>query len=145
MNIQAKPLNTTVQIPNRYRNNSVTYTFQINFDTDLMEGDYFVMQITGLWTFLANRTSIVSGVNSNLKRTPTWTARVNTTTSISTITLTNFTSILKTTQFTFYLPLITPLAANTYAMTVSAFRKNGNLAQVYTQNVIINKTTGYIR
>lgn len=70
---------------------------------------------------------------------------VNTSTSTTTLTLTNFTIIPKTTQFTFYLPLVTPLLPNTYTLTINSFRFNGGLAQTYNQSILINQTTGYIR
>jgi hypothetical protein len=143
--IKAKPLNTTLAIPNNYRNNSATYIFRINPDTDLVAGDSVVFTFTGVWRFFTNMTSIISGVRGSRSRTPTWTTSVNTSTSVTTLTLSNFTIIPKTTQFTFHLPLVTPLTPNTYTLTVNAFRFNGGLAQTYTQSILINQTTGYIR
>lgn len=143
--IQAKPLNTTLTIPNQYRNNSATYIFQINPDTNLLAGDSMVFSFTGLWTLFTNMTNIISGVTSDGSRTPKWTTLVNTTTSKTTLTLSNFSMIPKTTQFTFYLPLVTPLAANTYSLAINSYRFNGGLAQNYSQNIVINYTTGYIR
>jgi len=139
--IQRKPLNTTIVIPNQYRNNSVTYIFTINTDTDLLAGDYLQFTYTGLWTLFTNMTKIISGVNSNLITT-----YINTTSSITSLTLTNFSSILKSTQFTFYLPLVTPINPNTYTLSITAYRSNGKIAQSYTNNsIVINQTTGYIR
>lgn len=63
--IQAKPLNTTLTIPNNYRNNSATYIFQINPDTNLVAGDSMVFAFTGIWNLLANMTNIISGVSSS--------------------------------------------------------------------------------
>lgn len=143
--IQVKPLNTTVTIPNRYRNNSVTYIFQINPDTNLMSGDYMEFTFTGLWTLFTNMTKIISGVALNANTSPNWTAIVSTSLSTTRLTLTNFSSILKTSQFTFYLPLVTPLTPATYTLTINAYRQNGGLAQTYSQSIIINQTTGYIR
>lgn len=143
--IQAKPLNTTITIPNQYRNNSATYIFQINPDTNLLAGDSMVFTFTGLWTLWTNMTNIISGVTSDQSRTPKWTTLVNTSTSITTLTLSNFSMIPKTTQFTFYLPLVTPILASTYSLAINSYRFNGGLAQTYTQNIVINDTTGYIR
>lgn len=143
--INAKPLNTTLTIPNNYRNNSATYVFQINPDTNLIAGDYMVFTFTGLWTFFTNATNIVSGVTGDTSRSPKWTTLVNTSTSTTTLTLSNFSSISKTTQFTFFQPLVTPILANTYTLTINSYRYNGGLAQTYAQNILINQTTGYIR
>ena len=148
--IRNKPLNATVIIPNQYRNNSLTYIFQINTDTNLLPGDFFEFKFTGIWKLFPAQITIVSGVNSDLTKTPTWTATQTTTPSnTTTLTLTNFTSILKTSQFTFNLPLVTPLglatAAQTYVLTIKAFRAGNKLAQLFTSNIIINQTTGYIR
>lgn len=141
--IRAKPLNVTLTIPNQYRNNSITYIFQINPDTNLVAGDTMVFTFTGQWKLFTNMTSIISGVVSDLSRTPKWTTTSTSTHTI--LTLSNFSIIPKTTQFTFYLPLVTPLTANTYPLTVNSYRFNGGLAQTYTKNIIINATTGYIR
>lgn len=144
--IERKPLKTTVQIPNKYRNNSVTYIFTINTDTDLLVGDYLQFTYTGLWKLFTNMTNIISGVNSDTTHTPVWSTYINTTSSITSLTLTNFSSILKSTQFTFYLPLVTPLTPNTYTLTITAYRSNGKIAQSYTNSsIVINQTTGYIR
>lgn len=143
--INAKPLNTTLTIPNNYRNNSATYVFQINPDTNLQAGDYMVFTFTGLWTLFTNATNIVSGVTGSASRSPKWTALVNTSTSTTTLTLSNFSSISKTTQFTFFQPLVTPILPNTYSLTINSYRFNGGLAQTYSQNILINQTTGYIR
>lgn len=142
--IKAKTLNTTLIIPNKYRNNTLTYTFQINPDTNLFAGDYMVFTFTGLWKILTNLTTIISGVTSSQKNTPVWKAAV-TSTPTTTLTLTNFSSILKTTQFTFYQPIVTPIAPATYSLTINSYRFNGGLAQTYTQSIDINQTTGYIR
>lgn len=138
VSILAKPLNTTLTIPNNYRNNSATYIFQINPDTDLVGGDYMVFTFTGLWNLFTNATSVISGVTSSPTRIPTWRSVVNTTASTTTLTLTNFSSIPKTTQFTFYQPLVTPIASSTYVLTINSYRFNGGLAQTYTQNILIN-------
>lgn len=144
--IKNKPLNTTVTIPNQYRNTSVTYTFEINTDSDLLAGDYILFTFTGIWTLFTNATQIVSGVTSNSASSPPiWTATVNSTASRTSLRLGNFSSILKSKQFTFFQPLVTPLNPSTYTLTIDCYRSNGRLAQTYTQSIIINQTTGYIK
>jgi hypothetical protein len=76
---------------------------------------------------------------------PSWQTVVDTAASKTTLTLGNFSRISKSQQFTFYQPLMTPLSAATYSLTISAFRSHGGLAQRYTKNIVINKTTGYIK
>lgn len=49
--IAQKSMNTTITIPNKFRNNTLTYIFQINMDSDLYAGDYMHLQIAGNWTF----------------------------------------------------------------------------------------------
>ena len=142
--IQNKPLNTTLTIPNNFRNNSVTYTFQINTATNLNPGDYIAFTFGGIWNLNPGRINVVSGLTSTLTNTAVWTASVNTTASLTTLTLTNFSSILQSTQFTFYLPLTTPLNPNTYSLNIKAYRQNGGLAQSYPTSIVINQTTGYI-
>lgn len=145
INILQKPLNATVDVPNKYRNNSATYIAEINFDTDLDAGDYVTMTLTGVWTLLTNATKIVEGVITSPAYHPKWTANVDSANSLTTLTLTNFSKISKSQQMTFYQPLVTPLSAGTYTLTLSAFRSHGGLAQTYSQTVEINQTTGYIR
>jgi len=38
--IKAKDMNVTVTIPNNFRNNTITYIFEINMDSTLEAGDY---------------------------------------------------------------------------------------------------------
>lgn len=143
--IQNKPLNLTLTIPNNYRNTSSTYIFQINPDTTLLPGDYMVFSFNGLWTFYTNSINVISGLVSDSNFTARWRAVVDTANSKTTITLSNFSSIPRTTQFTFYLPLKTPLVGSNYAYTVKSYRANNGLAQSYANNTLINATTGYIR
>ena len=63
----------------------------------------------------------------------------------TTLVLTNFSRIEKSQQFTFFQPLVTPLAAATYPFSIKAYREHGGLAQSFTQNLVINDTTGYIK
>lgn len=104
-----------------------------------------VFKFTGVWNLFTNTTKVISAVTADASHSPKWTALVNTSTSTTTLTLTNFSSIPKTTQFTFFQPLITPILPNTYTVTISSYRFNGGLAQTYSQNILINQTTGYIR
>lgn len=39
----------------------------------------------------------------------------------------------------------TPLTSGTYPLIITAFRSSGGVTEQYTQNLIINDTTGYIR
>jgi hypothetical protein len=143
--IKNKILNTTLTIPNNYRNNSVTYIFQINTATNLNPGDYMTFTLGGIWKLNANAINVISGLTSSSTNTAAWTATINTTSSTTALTLTNFSSILQSTQFTFYLPLRTPLTPSTYSLNINAYRKNGGLAQSYSSTVLINQTTGYIQ
>lgn len=38
--ISSKNMSVTITIPNNFRNNTITYIFQINIDSDLTVGDY---------------------------------------------------------------------------------------------------------
>jgi len=140
-----KPLNATIEVPNKYRNNSVTYIAKVNLDTDLLAGDYLTLTFTGSWTLFTNATKIISGVISSSLNQPKWVTTTNITASLTSLTLTNFSKISKSQQLTFYQPLVTPLAASTYTLTLSAYRANGGLAQTYSRTVDINQTTGYIK
>jgi hypothetical protein len=134
-----------VTILNQYRNNSATYVFQINTDTNLGPGDYLTFTFTGTWNLLTNITHVIDGLFSSPTLTPRWTVTSNSSVPSTTLSLTNFSSILKSTQFTFYQPLVTPLNPSTYSLRIDAFRANGKLAQTYTRSIVINQTTGYIR
>jgi hypothetical protein len=142
--ISRKTMNATVTIPNKFRNNTLTYIFQINMDSDLLVGDYMQIQFTGNWTFFLNDSVFLQGINSDALRTPVFQSSYSWPTS-SNIFIRNFSSILRSSQISFYISLRTPLTANTYTLTLSAFRSNGGLVERYTQPVIINATSGYIR
>lgn len=121
-------MSATVTIPNNFRNNSVTYIFQVNMDSNLYNGDYFKLDLTGIWTFYANQTRLISGVNSDPMHVPTFTpSQVTTSGGVTTLILNNFTSILKSSQIAFYLPLRTPLSAGTYTLSLNAYKFNGML------------------
>ena len=49
--ISKKTMEAVVTIPNKFRNNTITYTFELNMDSDLEYGDYLEMQLTGAWTY----------------------------------------------------------------------------------------------
>lgn len=145
VNIQNKPLNATLTIPNNYRNCSANYIFQINFDTDLNVGDYVQFSITGNWTLFTNRINVVSGIVNSDANTARWISTLNSAATATQLLLTNFTMIPKSTQLTFFLPLMTPLSPSTYTLNINAYRRNGGLAQSYSRTILINQTTGYIR
>jgi|LakMenEpi03Aug12_release.lakeMendotaPanAssembly.Ray.scaffolds.fasta_scaffold406424_2 hypothetical protein len=142
--ISRKTMNATITIPNRFRNNTLTYIFQINMDSDLNVADYMQIELTGNWTFFLNDSIFLQGINSDALRTPVFQSSYNWPTS-SNIFIRNFSSILRSSQISFYISLRTPLTANTYTLTLSAFRSNGGLVERYTQPIIINATSGYIR
>jgi hypothetical protein len=39
--IEHKTMDTAITIPNKFRNNTITYIFEINMDSDFNVGDYF--------------------------------------------------------------------------------------------------------
>jgi hypothetical protein len=142
--ILQKTMNTTITIPNQFRNNTLTYIFQINMDSDFTVGDYMQLQLTGNWTYFTEDSVFIEGINSDALNTPIFTTSYNWPTS-SNLFIKNFSSIKRSSQIAFYVSLRTPLTANTYTLTLSAFRSNGGLAERYTQPIVINATTGYIR
>ena len=81
-----------------------------------------VFEWTGLWNILTNATRLGWGVLSKSLTTPSWTSQVDTSASKSTLTLSNFTKLYKSEQFTFFQPLVTPLAAATYSLSIKAYR-----------------------
>lgn len=145
VNIQNKPLNTTLTIPNNYRNCSANYIFQINFDTDLNAGDYVQFAFTGNWTLYPNKINVVSGIVNTDMNTARWVSSLNSAGNVTQLLLSNFSMIPKSTQLTFYLPLMTPLNPSTYNLNIYAYRRNGGLAQTFFRTILINQTTGYIR
>ena len=60
--IKAKNMNATVTIPNNFRNNSLTYTFEINMDSTLEAGDYVEINFSGNWTFFLQDSRFIEGV-----------------------------------------------------------------------------------
>jgi len=143
--IKNKPLNATVTFPHNYRNTSIMHTYQINFDTDLNVGDYVQFTYTGNWTLFTSNISVISGITETVNNTANWVATLGASASSSQLLLSNFSQISKSTQLTFYLPLLTPLSPSTYTLTIKAFRQNAGLAQSYSRSVLVNQTTGYIR
>lgn len=144
VSILHKDMNASITIPNLFRNNSLTYIFQINIDSDLSVGDYMQLRLTGNWTYFINDSTFIEGINSNASYTPVFQANYSWPTA-SDLFIRNFSSIRRSSQIAFYVSLRTPLTAGTYGLTLSAFRSNGGLVERYTQNIGINDTTGYIR
>jgi hypothetical protein len=60
--IKAKNMNATVTIPNNFRNNSLTYTFEVNMDSTLEAGDYVEINFSGNWTFFLQDSRFIEGV-----------------------------------------------------------------------------------
>lgn len=142
--ISHKNMNVSLTIPNLFRNNTLTYIFQLNMDSDLGSDDYMELMLTGNWTYFIRDSVFIQGVNSDASHTPTFKASYNWPT-YSKIKISNFSSIVRSSQIAFYISLRTPLIAATYSLTLSAYRKNGGLVEQYTQAIAINSTTGYIR
>ena len=55
-------MNTTVTIPNKFRNNTITYTFEINMDSTLNPGDYMELSFQGNWTFFLQDSQFIEGI-----------------------------------------------------------------------------------
>ena len=143
--IRNKPLNATLTYPNNYRNCSTTHIYQINFDTNLNVGDYIEFTYGGNWTLFTNTINVISGITSTPSNKASWMTSLSSGAASTLLRLTNFSLIAKSTQFTFYLPLMSPLSPNTYSLNIKAYRRNGKLAQSYSNTIIINQTTGYIQ
>lgn len=144
LTVSHKTMNSTITIPNKFRNNTLTYIFQLNMDSDFYVGDYMQIRLTGNWTFFLNDSVFLQGINSDALHTPSFQSNYSWPT-FSDIFIKNFSSILRSSQISFYISLRTPLTANTYTLTISAYRSNGGLVEKYTQPVVINATSGYIR
>ena len=63
--IKHKDMNTTVTIPNKFRNNTVTYIFEFNMDSDLYAGDYIKINLDGNWTYFLEDSQFIEGINSD--------------------------------------------------------------------------------
>ena len=63
--ISHKKMNTTLTIPNKFRNNTLTYIFEINMDSDLGPGDYLKINLDGNWTYFLEDSTFIEGVNSD--------------------------------------------------------------------------------
>ena len=72
-----KNMNATITIPNKFRNNTLTYIFQLNMDSDLYTGDYMNIKLTGNWTFFLNDSIFIEGINSDATHTPVFQATYN--------------------------------------------------------------------
>ncbi len=57
-------MNTTITIPNKFRNNTLTYIFEINMDSTLAAGDYMELKFAGNWTFFLNDSRFIEGIDS---------------------------------------------------------------------------------
>lgn len=144
--IKNKPFKAKVQIPNNYRNNSLSYTFQINPYSTLDQGSRLELTFAGTnWTILTQFARIISGVESLTTSDPLWTVTSDTANSLTRLTLTNYASIPRTKRLAFYLPVRTPINPGNYELTIKSYRENNGLAQSYSQDIVINQTTGYIR
>ncbi len=63
--INAKNMNVSLTMPNKFRNNSCTYIFEINMDSTLDAGDYVEMTFNGNWTFFLNNSKFIEGIESS--------------------------------------------------------------------------------
>ncbi len=75
--ITRKDMNATITIPNMFRNNTLTYIFEINMDSDLYVGDYMQLKLTGNWTFFLRDSAFIEGINSNASYTPVFKTTYN--------------------------------------------------------------------
>ena len=126
LTISHKNMNVSLTIPNMFRNNTVTYIFQVNMDSDLYINDYMELKIAGNWTYFIQDSSFIQGINSNSMYTPIFRSNYSWPT-YSILTISNFSSIMRSSQITFYVSLRTPLIANTYTLILLAYRSNGGL------------------
>lgn len=63
--IKAKDMNVTVTIPNNFRNNTLTYIFEINMDSTLTARDYMELRFQGNWTFFLQDSRMIEGIESS--------------------------------------------------------------------------------
>ena len=137
-------MNVSITIPNNFRNNSLTYIFQVNLDSDLYTGDYFQLTFGGNWKFFIEDCRIIEGIASSYSNQAKISAKYNTNID-SKLFINNFSSVSRESQVTFYVSLKTPLNANNYSFSITAYRSNNQMVEYYSQNISINATTGYIR
>jgi hypothetical protein len=130
-------MNATVTIPNNFRNNSITYTFEINMDSTLEAGDYVELNFAGNWTFFLPDSRIIEGVESSPSRKAKFESVYGWPT-FSRVSIKNFSRISKESQLAFYLSLKTPILNSQYNLTITAFKENGKVVEFYTQNILIN-------
>lgn len=124
--IKQKDMNTTLTIPNKFRNNTLTYIFEINIDSNLYAGDYIHIGLDGNWTFFLEDSRFIEGINSDRMNKARFEEEYDWPTS-SDLYIRNFSSILRSSQVAFYVSLRTPLTADDYTMTISAYRSHGGL------------------
>ena len=130
-------MNATVTIPNNFRNNSLTYTFEINMDSTLEAGDYVELNFAGNWTFFLPDSRFIEGVESS----PSHKAKFESVYGwpiFSRVSIKNFSRISKESQLAFYLSLKTPILNSLYNLTITAFKENGKVVEFYTRNILIN-------
>ena len=90
-------------------------------DSNLGIGDYIKINLDGNWTFFMEDSLFIEGVNSDNENTAVMVDKYRWP-SYSQIYIKNFTSILRSSQLAFYVSLRTPLTANDYTLTISAYR-----------------------
>ena len=124
--ISHKEMATTITVPNKYRNTTTRYTFEINMDSDLEAGDYFEIVLDGNWTFFPNQSIIIEGINSDTSHQAVFETEYNHPTN-SKVYIRNFTSVNRSNQIAFYLDLKTPLTPSVYNLLLSAKKSHGGL------------------
>ncbi len=124
--IKAKSMNATVTIPNNFRNNSITYTFEINMDSTLEAGDYVELNFAGNWTFFLPDSRFIEGVESSPSNKAKFESVYGWPT-FSRVSIKNFSRISKESQLAFYLSLKTPIQNAAYNLTITAFKANGKV------------------
>jgi hypothetical protein len=102
------------------------------------------LKFSGNWTFFIQDSKFIEGIHSNYYHKAAFKANY-TVPTFSILTIHNFSSITRQNQMAFYVSMRTPLTAATYPLVITAFRSSGGIAEQYSQNLIINATTGYIR
>ena len=63
-------MNVTINIPNKFRNNTIKYIFEINMDSDFSSEDKLQLTFDGNWTFFTEYSSFIEGVLSDDDHTP---------------------------------------------------------------------------
>jgi hypothetical protein len=71
-------MNVSLTLPNNFRNNSLTYIFQVNLDSDLSTGDYFQLVFGGNWKFFIEDCRIIEGITSSYSNQVKMSTKYNT-------------------------------------------------------------------